>query len=91
MELWFAAGGGKVYLSHEGKETDWMKNLKQNGKVSFEISGTNFTGKADYVKEHTDEAWSGKVALYKKYYGEAAKEVIEDWFSLSKLIAIDPE
>ncbi len=91
VELWFAAGGDRVYLSHEGNETDWMKNLKQNENVSFEIGGKSFTGKAHYVKEHTDEAWSGKVALYEKYYGEAGKEIIEDWFSLSRLIAIDPE
>jgi len=90
VELWFAVGDGKVYLSHEGSETDWMKNLKQNGQVSFEIGGKNFTGKAHYVEEGTDEAWQCKVALYEKYYGKAAKDVIEDWFFLSKLIAIEP-
>ena len=51
VELWFALGEGKVYLSHEGSETDWMKNLKQNGQVSFEIGGKNFTGKAHYSEE----------------------------------------
>ena len=91
VELWFVADGGKVYLSHEGKETDWMKNLKQNGEVSFEIGGKNFTGKARYIQDHADEAWFGKVALYDKYYGKAAKEVIEDWFSLSRLIAIEAD
>jgi len=50
VELWFATGEGKVYLSHEGEETDWMKNLKQNGEVSFEIGGEKFTGKSHYVK-----------------------------------------
>ncbi|MGD0175423.1 MAG: nitroreductase/quinone reductase family protein [Candidatus Bathyarchaeia archaeon] len=90
VELWFALGEGKVYLSHEGSETDWMNNLKQNGQVSFDIGGKNFTGKAHYIKEATDEAWRCKVALYEKYYGKAAKDVIEDWFSLSKLIAIEP-
>lgn len=89
VELWFAAGDGKVSLSHEGKETDWMKNITQNGEVSFEIGGKNFTGKAHYIEEHTEEVWQCKVALYEKYYGKATKEVIEDWFSLSKLIAIE--
>ena len=91
VELWFAASDGKVYLSHEGEETDWMKNIEQNGEVSFEIGGKNFTGKAHYIEDHTDEAWPGKVALYEKYYGNAAKEVIEDWFSLSRLIAIQAD
>ena len=89
VELWFAASNGIVFLSHEGKETDWMKNIKQNGEVSFEIGGKNFAGKAHYIEEHTEEAWQCKFALYEKYYGKATKEVIEDWFSLSKLIAIE--
>jgi hypothetical protein len=29
------------------------------------------------------------VALYEKYYGKAGKETIEDWFSLSRLVAIE--
>lgn len=89
VELWFAASDGKVFLSHEGKETDWMKNIKQNGEVSFEIGEENFSGKAHYINESTDESWQCKVALYEKYYGKAAKEIIEDWFSLSTLIAIE--
>jgi len=90
VELWFAASDVKVFLSHEGKETDWMRNIKQNGEVSFEIGGKNFTGKAHYVEAQAEEVWQCKVALYEKYYGKATREVIEDWFSLSKLIAIEP-
>lgn len=89
VELWFAVGEGKVYLSHEGKETDWMKNIKRNGEISFEIGGKTFTGTGRYLEDNTGEAWSAKVALYEKYYGKAAKDVIEDWFSLSRLLAID--
>lgn len=89
VELWFAVQNGRVYLSHEGNETDWMKNLQRNSLVSFEIGGKNFTGKAHYVEEGTDEAWRCKVVLYEKYYGKAGREIIEDWFSLSKLLAVE--
>jgi len=89
VELWFAVDDGKVYLSHEGKETDWMKNIKKNSQVSFEIGEKNFTGKARYVEDHTDESEIAKVALYTKYHGKAAREVIEDWFSLSRLLVIE--
>ena len=89
MELWFAVNDGKVYLSHEDEETDWMRNIKKNAQVTFEISGKNFTGKARYLNDLEDEAWTAKVALYEKYYGRASKEAIEDWFSLSKLLLID--
>jgi len=89
VELWFAVQNGRVYLSHEGKETDWMKNVRKNGHVSFEIGRKNFSGKARHLEEGTDEAWTGKVALYEKYYGKATREVIEDWFSPSKLLLIE--
>lgn len=90
VELWFAVHDGKVYLSHEGEETDWMKNIRKNSQVSFEIGGMNFTGKACFLEDWTDETEIGKVALYEKYYGKATREVIEDWFSLSRLLVIEP-
>jgi deazaflavin-dependent oxidoreductase (nitroreductase family) len=89
VELWFAVRNGKAYLSHEGKETDWMKNIKKNSSVSFEIGGRNFKGKACYLEDGTDEAWIGKLALYEKYYGKATKGIVEDWFSLSRLLVIE--
>ena len=90
VELWFAVKNGKVYLSHEGSETDWMKNIENNDQILFEIGRKNFTGRARILENVTEEAWEAKVALYEKYYDKAAKEIIEDWFSLSRLIAIEP-
>ena len=89
VEVWFAAGKDKLYLSHEGKETDWMKNIKKNSKVTMAIGDRKFEGKATYLQDGTDESWRGKVALYEKYYGNSTKEVIEDWFSLSKVIMVE--
>lgn len=91
VELWFALRDGKVFLSHEGDETDWMKNVKKNELVTFEIGGKNYSGKARYLEDGTEEAWTGKVALYEKYYGKGKKEVIEDWFSLSRLLEIEQQ
>ena len=48
--------------------------------------GKKFAAKAQYLDE--EEARIAKVALY-EYYGKASKEVIEDWFSPSKLLLID--
>ena len=89
VEIWFALKNQKIYLSHEGKETDWMKNIKKNGHVSLEIGGKNFNGNAHYLEDGTEEAWTGKVALYEKYYGKATEEIIEDWFSLSRLLVVE--
>ena len=76
VELWFAVKNGKVYLSHEGSETDWMKNIQHEDRVSFEIGGKNFTGKARLLENGSEEAWQAEVALYEEYYGKAAKEII---------------
>jgi len=81
--------GGKVYLSHEGEETDWMKNIRADEKVAFEIGGTRFNGRARHLEDLTEETETAKVALYEKYYGKASREVIKDWFSLSKLVSIE--
>jgi hypothetical protein len=90
VELWFAVINGKVYLSHESSDTDWMKNIKNNDQILFEIGEKNFTGRARILENSTEEAWEAKVALYEKYYGKTSRESIEDWFPLSRLIAIEP-
>ena len=90
VELWFAICGNRVYLSHEGKEAHWMKNINKSSNVAFEIGGKSFAGKARLLEEQTEESWMAKIALYEKYYGKASKEVIGDWFSLSKVLAVEP-
>ena len=89
VELWFAAVGENIYLSHEGRETDWMRNIKNNPEVNFEIDGNMFIGKARYLECGESEAAKAKLALYQKYYGKAEGRIIEDWFSLSTLILIE--
>jgi deazaflavin-dependent oxidoreductase (nitroreductase family) len=89
VTIWFALRDGKVYLSHEGEETDWMKNIKKNSRVHFEIGGERFSGRARYLERDTPEAVTAKTSLYEKYYGKAGSEIIDDWFSLSNLLVIE--
>jgi general stress protein 26 len=89
VELWFAIDNGKIYLSHEGEETDWMKNIERDSHVSFVIGNRKLTGVAHYLRNGTKEAEKAKESLYKKYYGKAGKEIIDDWFSLSRLLVIE--
>jgi len=87
VELWYAVAEGRVYLSHEGRYTDWMKNILKGDRVEFRIGGIRFRGKAKIVKN--GKAFElGKNTLYAKYYGEANQEVINDWFSESNVIEI---
>jgi deazaflavin-dependent oxidoreductase (nitroreductase family) len=87
VELWFAADKDKVYLSHEGTYTDWMKNINKDNRVEFRIGNSHFKGKALIIKEK-DIFETAKYALYNKYYGKASKDVIDDWFSESTVIEI---
>ena len=90
VELWFALGGGKVFLSHEGKQTDWIKNLEKDASISAEIGGFNFKGKAKVAVEGSSSRELGKKALYEKYYSKASQDVIDDWFSLSTVVEVTP-
>ncbi len=89
VELWFAFFKGKVYLSHEGAYTDWMKNIVESEMVSARIDGVKFDAKARIVGDGSPREL-GKAALYQKYYGPASKEVIDDWFELSSVIELTP-
>ena len=87
VELWFAVAGKKVYLSHEGAYTDWMKNILEDNRVEFKIGKIQFRGNARIVKG--GEAFElGKHALYLKYYGNADEDTINDWFSESTITEI---
>jgi deazaflavin-dependent oxidoreductase (nitroreductase family) len=88
VELWFALAGGKIYLSHEGKHTDWMKNLLKNNTVKMKIGSTTLTGGAKIAPVGSPEREVGMKALYVKYYGPATKQVLDDWFELSSVFEI---
>ena len=88
VELWFAVAEKKVYLSHEGTYTDWMKNILENSQVEFRIGKTKFKGNAHIAKDGEEAFELGKHALYLKYYGNADEDEIDDWFSESAIVEI---
>jgi len=87
VELWFAIAGKRIYLSHEGAYTDWMKNILEDGRVEFKIGKIRFKGNAR-IAEGGEIFELGKHALYLKYYGKADEDTINDWFSESTMIEI---
>jgi hypothetical protein len=89
VELWFAFAEGKIYLSHEGSHTDWMRNIVKTDTVGVRIETVKFDAKATMVGEGSSRE-IGKRALYEKYYKPASKEVIDDWFELSTVIELTP-
>ena len=91
VELWFALANDKIYLSHEGEYTDWMKNLIKESNVGMKIGSENFEGEARLTPMGSPGREAGKQALYEKYYGPATKETLDDWFELSQVIEISPK
>ncbi len=89
VELWFAYAEGKIFLSHEGAYTDWMKNLTKNEHVRARIGPLNFEATAKIVNGGNPREL-GKKSLYEKYYQPASKEVIDDWFELSTVVELTP-
>ena len=87
VKLWFATANRRIYLSHEGKYTNWMRNILKDNHVEFRIGGTHFTGET-YIIKGGKTLEAGKLVLYIKYYGNAKREVIDDWFSESTIIDI---
>jgi len=91
VELWFALANGKIYLSHEGEYTDWMRNLIKDSRVKMKIGSGTFDGFAKIAEAGSSSREAGMRGLYEKYYGPASKEVLDDWFELSTVIEIDPK
>lgn len=89
VQLWFAFADGSIFLSHEGKYTDWMKNIVQGSRVSARIGRLTLKADATILKEGKRQEL-GKASLYGKYYGPAPKSTIDDWFELSTLIELTP-
>ncbi len=87
VELWFAVADGKVFLSHEGRHTDWMKNISRENAVIFRIGDVAFSGIARIVGEKQAFDY-GKRVIYEKYYGAGSDDIVDDWFSESTIVEI---
>ena len=89
VELWFSIASGKIFLSHEGEYTDWMRNIERDSHVGIRIAGLDVEADAKIVKDGESKEL-GKKSLYEKYYGPAPKATIDDWFELSTIIELTP-
>ena len=89
VQLWFAYADGKIFLSHEGHYTDWMKNIAHGSPVRARIGTLSLEAYGTILKEG-ESCELGKRSLYEKYYGPAPKATIDDWFELSTVIELTP-
>jgi hypothetical protein len=89
VELWFSLADGRIFLSHEGDCTDWMRNIAKTRRVHIQIGTLDVEADATILKQGASNEL-GKVSLYENYYGRAPKATIDDWFELSTVIELNP-
>ena len=72
VELWFAYQDGKIYLLGH-PNSDWVRNVAEDSRVTVEVDGTKLKGTARVADEKREFVYE----LFRKKYG--ASEV-DYWY-----------
>lgn len=68
IEIWFAAQDGQVYLLSGGREqSDWVRNLQANARVTVELGDETHAGMARVLQAGTLEDQRARELLVGKY------------------------
>jgi deazaflavin-dependent oxidoreductase (nitroreductase family) len=92
IEIWFAVDGepGTVYLLSGGRDqSDWVKNIIQNPRVSIELGDRTFPGLARIVEDGQEEDARARRLLAAKYQGWAEGKKLSGWARTSLPVAIE--
>src|SRR5690348_15824418 len=89
IEIWFGMNGNSLYLlSGGGNDSDWVKNLRANPKVSVRIAKHTFAGIARVVKNIEEESFA-RPMLAAKYEDWHEGQELSEWARESLVVAID--
>jgi deazaflavin-dependent oxidoreductase (nitroreductase family) len=94
IEIWFAVDGEPetVYLLSGGRDqSDWVKNIIQNPRVSIELGDRTFAGVARIVNGGQEEDARARRLLAAKYQGWSEGKKLSGWARTSLPVAIDLE
>lgn len=89
IEIWFAAaaGGEALYMLSGGRDrSDWVRNLKEEPKVSVRISDETFEGRARIIEGEEDDPLA-RGLLVEKY--EKAPGNLTRWREESLPVRVD--
>jgi len=88
IEIWFGLSGETIYLlSGGGTDSDWVKNLISESRVTVRIAKHHFTGTARLVSDNKEDAMARRL-LATKYYRWREGRPLNDWASTALPIAI---
>jgi deazaflavin-dependent oxidoreductase (nitroreductase family) len=90
IEIWFVVHEGAVYLmSGGGTNSDWVKNLLKEPKVSIRIAGQTFTALASV--DATDEALHIRNKMADKYKEREADGSLSEWARTALVVRFEPQ
>jgi deazaflavin-dependent oxidoreductase (nitroreductase family) len=88
IEIWFAVGGGRVYvLSGAGEKSDWVRNIRTNPTVGLRVGGVDMLARAAVVEDPQEDTVARRLVLEKyapRYSGE-----LDEWGRTALPVAID--
>jgi deazaflavin-dependent oxidoreductase (nitroreductase family) len=87
IEIWFAAQDGRMYLLSGGRDqSDWVRNLQANSRVTVEFGDETHTGAARVLQVGTDEDQRARELLVAKY---RAGDNLDAWGRTALAIVIE--
>jgi deazaflavin-dependent oxidoreductase (nitroreductase family) len=90
IEIWFGERDGTLYLlSGGGDRSDWVRNIRNESKVSVRIDGEERRGVARFVDD-PDEDVAARRLLAAKYQSWREGRPLSRWASTALVVAIDP-
>jgi deazaflavin-dependent oxidoreductase (nitroreductase family) len=88
IEIWFGAEGDTIYLlSGGGEGSDWVRNIRADGRVHVRIGEREFEGAARPVEDDAEEAIARRL-LAAKYQNWKAGKPLSSWARTALPVAI---
>jgi len=89
IEIWFGMAGNRLYLlSGGGDDSDWVKNLRANPKVTVRIAKHTFTGVARIVTDQKEDTMA-RPMLAEKYQEWEQGRTLSEWARTALVVGID--
>ena len=89
IEIWFAIDGARLYLlSGGGASADWVKNIRQDGRVRVQIGSRTVAARAHVIRGAREDQRAREL-LDEKYMGWRAGKKLTSWARGSVPVAID--
>ena len=88
IEIWFAVHEGRIYLMSGGRDrSDWVRNVRADGHVTFDLGGEARAGIARIIDPDMSEDALARDLLVRKY--ATPRDPLVDWKRRSLPVVIE--